>query len=223
MKFNLIITFSLLGGVSLTSLATKAAYAQTNIQQVAATTCAVMAGERKLDRQALQYLSILDDDLADANPVALALYREVIKQCPKSYLSFQQRKRASNPFPPGYLIKTNPTQLYNSNTNTQPDMAKYDQAILQHPNDVKTYFDRGNARFAQQDFQGAIADYTEIIRLQPNNPKGYANRGLTRKNLGDKQGALADLSVAMRLFKAQGDQSSYQKVQQLFGEAKQLP
>ncbi len=221
MKFTQIITFSLLGGVSITSLIAETAYAQINIQQVAARTCAVMAGERKLDRQALQYLSILDDDFGDANPVAIALYREVIKQCPKTYLNFQQRKRVSNPFPPGYLVKPNPTQLLNSNA--QSDMAKYDEAIRQHPDNTEVYFDRGNARLAQKDFQGAITDYTEIIRLEPNNPKVYANRGLARKNLGDKQGAIADLEVAMKLFKAQGEQSSYQKIIPWLREAKQLP
>lgn len=222
MKFrNQIVTFSLFGGLSITSLIAETAYAQINIPQVAARTCAVMAGKRKLDRQSLQYLSILDDDFADANPVAIALYREVVKQCPKTYLNFQQRKRVSNPFPPGYLVKPNPTPLLNSNP--QPDMAKYDEAIRQHPNNTKVYFDRGNARFAQKDFQGAIADYTEFLRLEPNNPKAYANRGLARTNLGDKKAAIADLEVAMKLFKAKGDQSSYQKILPLLREAKKLP
>ncbi|MCC5659049.1 tetratricopeptide repeat protein [Nostoc sp. XA010] len=223
MKFiNPIMMFSLLGGVSITSLiAAETAYAQINIQQMAATSCAVMSGERKLDRQSLQYLSILDYDFADANPVAIALFREVSKQCPKTYLNFQQRKRVSNPFPPGYLVKPNPTPLLNSNP--QPDMAKYDEAIRQHPDNAEVYFDRGNARLAQKDFQGAIADYTEVLRLEPNNPKVYANRGLARKNLGDKKGAIADLEVAMKLFKAKGDQSSYQKILPWLREAKKLP
>ncbi|MBW4448485.1 MAG: tetratricopeptide repeat protein [Spirirestis rafaelensis WJT71-NPBG6] len=221
MKFTQIITFSLLGELSISSFIAKTAYAQINIPQMATTTCAVMAGQRKLDRQALQYLSILDDDFADANPVAIALYREVIKQCPKTYLNFQQRKRVSNPFRPGYLVKPNPTPLLNSNP--QSDMAKYDEAIRQHPNNAEVYFDRGNARLAQKDFQGAIADYTEFLRLEPNNPKVYANRGLARKNLGDKKGAIADLEVAMKLFKAKGDQSSYQKILPWLREAKNLP
>jgi hypothetical protein len=85
-----------------------------NIQLAAATTCAVMSGQRKADRQSLQYLSLLDQDLADANPVALALYREVNKQCPKAYLKYQQSKRVNNPFPAGSLVKTTPSQLVNS-------------------------------------------------------------------------------------------------------------
>ena len=61
-------------------------------------TCAVMSGERKLDNQTLQLLLLLDEDLADPNPVSLALYRGVIHQCPKAYLAYEQRKRVNNPF-----------------------------------------------------------------------------------------------------------------------------
>lgn len=116
MKFvHKIITFSLISELSIVSLCAKATHAQTNIQQVAAKTCAVMAGQKKLDQQTLQYLQILDEDLADANPVAIALYREVLNQCPKAYVNFQQRKRVNNPFPPGSLINPNPASLVNPN------------------------------------------------------------------------------------------------------------
>ena len=85
-----------------------------------------MSGQRKADGQSLQYLLLLDEDLGDANPVALALYREVIKQCPKAYLNYQQRKRVNNPFPPGSLVKQTPTQLTKSGSSltkesTAPD------------------------------------------------------------------------------------------------------
>ena len=114
MKFTYkIITFSLISELSIISLYAKATQAQTNIQQVAAKTCAVMAGKRKLDQQTFQYLRILDEDLANANPVALALYRQVLNQCPKAYFNFQQRKRVNNPFPPGSLVNPNPTPLIN--------------------------------------------------------------------------------------------------------------
>jgi hypothetical protein len=107
--------------LSLFGLSPKSAQAQTNIAEAATKTCAVMSGERKLDRQTLQYLLLLDNDLADANPVALALYRQVIKQCPKAYLSYQQRKRASNPFPPGSLVKGEPSQLTKSPSTSHSD------------------------------------------------------------------------------------------------------
>jgi len=89
------------------------AQTQSNISQAAATTCSVMSGQRKADSQAFKYLLLLDEDLGDANPVALALHREVVKQCPKTYLDYEQRKRVSNPFPAGSLVKSTPTQLVN--------------------------------------------------------------------------------------------------------------
>ncbi len=211
---------SLIGGVSTVSFYAEAVQAQTNIQQITATTCAVMAGQKKPDRQSFQYLLLLDDNEAfgSANPVAIALYKGVLNQCPKAYLNFQHRKRVSNPFPPGSLVNPNPTQLYNpesssSQEHNRVDTTNDDEAVRLHPNDIKVYIQRGNARYERKDYQGAIADYTEMIRLEPKNPRGYANRGLARENLGDKQGAIADFQVALKLFKAQGDRSSYQKVQ----------
>jgi hypothetical protein len=89
------------------------AQTQNNIQQSAATACAVMSGQRKADGQALQLLLLMDEDVSEANPVAIALHREVVKQCPKAYLDYEQRKRVTNPFPPGSLVKQTPTQLVN--------------------------------------------------------------------------------------------------------------
>jgi hypothetical protein len=114
------------GGLGLVILCGNGAQAQINIPQAAATTCAVMSGQRKPDRQAIQYLLLLDEDVGEGNPVALAFCREVIKQCPKAYLNYQQHKKISNPFPPGSLVKSNPTQLSNpgsslTNQSTSPD------------------------------------------------------------------------------------------------------
>ncbi|MBV9717791.1 MAG: hypothetical protein JOZ77_00585 [Candidatus Eremiobacteraeota bacterium] len=89
------------------------AQAQTAADVAAAVdkTCAVMSGERKADSQTLQYLLLLDEDLADANPVAVALYRGVVHQCPKAYLSYEQRKRTSNPFANSGLVSGTQTAL----------------------------------------------------------------------------------------------------------------
>ncbi len=94
------------GGLIFASVLVQTVQAQSApIQEAAKKTCAVMAVERKADGQTLQYLTMLDQDLSDPNPMALALRREVNKQCPKAYLSYQQRRRASNPFPAGSLVK----------------------------------------------------------------------------------------------------------------------
>ncbi|MFZ0033221.1 MAG: hypothetical protein WAK84_15255 [Candidatus Cybelea sp.] len=81
-------------------------------------TCAVMSGERKLDSQTLQLLQLLDEDLADPNPVAIALYRGVIHQCPKAYLAYEQRKRVNNPFANSGLVKGTPAALISSGSSS---------------------------------------------------------------------------------------------------------
>lgn len=225
---HLMTTLSLIAGVSTVSLYAEAAQAQINIQQIATKTCAVMSGQKKPDRQSFQYLLLLDDNEAfgSGNPITLALFQTVLKKCPQAYLNFQHRKLVNNPFPPGYLVKPNQTLLYHpesgsSNSSTSSvDMSKYDEAVQLHPHDIKVYIQRGNARYQRKDYQGAISDYTQIISLEPKNPRGYANRGLARQNLGDQQGAIADWQVALKLFKAQGDQSSYQRVQAWLKEAR---
>lgn len=94
-------------------LVSPVAHAQTATDVAVAVdkTCAVMSGQRKPDSQTLQFLLLLDEDLADANPVAVALYRGVVHQCPKAYLAYEQRKRASNPFANSALVRGAPTQL----------------------------------------------------------------------------------------------------------------
>ncbi|HYM75748.1 MAG TPA: hypothetical protein VE377_07200 [Candidatus Dormibacteraeota bacterium] len=82
-----------------------------------------MAGKRTADKQTLQYLLLIDEDASEANPVAIALHREVVKQCPKAYLSYEQRKKVTNPFPPGSLVKQTPTQLTTSTPDSPPDYA----------------------------------------------------------------------------------------------------
>ena len=96
------------------------AQTQTNIQKSAATACAVMSGQQKPDGHALQLLLLMDEDVSEANPVAIALHREVLKQCPKAYQSYEQRKRVNNPFPAGSLVKDTPTQLVNNSAPEYP-------------------------------------------------------------------------------------------------------
>jgi hypothetical protein len=74
-----------------------------DIQKMGKKVCAVMGGRTQPDRQTLLIITqVLDEDLADLNPVSLALNRYVLKNCPKDYLAYQQRQRQSNPY------KTNP-------------------------------------------------------------------------------------------------------------------
>ncbi len=78
--------------------------------------CAVLSGQQKPDSRTLQYLLLMDEDMADANPVALGLFRGVVHQCPKAYLAYEQRKHTSNPFANSGLTKGTPTQLTNGSS-----------------------------------------------------------------------------------------------------------
>ena len=86
-----------------------------DISAAAAQACAVMSGQAKPNSRTLQYLLMLDEDMADANPVALALFHDVVHECPKAYLSYEQRLRSQNPFAAHPLVKQQ-TQLSTSGT-----------------------------------------------------------------------------------------------------------
>jgi hypothetical protein len=85
-----------------------------DISAAASKACAVMSGQAKADSRTLQYLLMLDEDMADANPVATALYHDVVQQCPKAYIGYEQRLRSQNPFANGGLVKQTPTSLTGS-------------------------------------------------------------------------------------------------------------
>ena len=63
----------------------------------------------------------------------------------------------------------------------------------------KEYYDSGNLKANQNDFEGAIEDYTKAIELNPDYDYFYTNRGVSKENLGDLKGACADWKEAARL------------------------
>jgi tetratricopeptide (TPR) repeat protein len=58
---------------------------------------------------------------------------------------------------------------------------------------------RGNVRKAKGDLDGALQDYMEAIRLKPDYADAFNNRGVARKAKGDLDGALQDFTEAIRL------------------------
>ncbi len=60
------------------------------------------------------------------------------------------------------------------------------------PTTAQDFFDRGNAKVAGFDTEGAIADYTKSLELKPDQSAVYRFRGLAKKELGDLQGAIKD-------------------------------
>jgi hypothetical protein len=118
----LVIECAIVAWLGLTIGGSPAGRAQTAADVSAAATkvCAVMSGQAKADSRTLQYLLLLDEDMADANPVATALYRDVLQQCPKAYIGYEQRLRSQNPFANSGLVKQTPTNLTGSGTSSSP-------------------------------------------------------------------------------------------------------
>ena len=75
----------------------------------------------------------------------------------------------------------------------------YGQAIRLNRDFAEAFNNRGFARHAKGDLEGALSDYNEAIRLKRNYAVGFLNRGITRKAKGDMEGALQDYNEAIRL------------------------
>ena len=67
-----------------------------------------------------------------------------------------------------------------------------------NPQSAAFYSDRANARYALEDYQGAIEDYSRAIAIDSSFAEDWYNCGRSRSLLGDLQGALADLNQALQ-------------------------
>jgi tetratricopeptide (TPR) repeat protein len=84
---------------------------------------------------------------------------------------------------------------------TDPDeqIHCYSEAIRLKPDYAESYHNRGVARKANNDLQGALADYDKAILHKPDLVVSYIGRGITRRANNDLQGALTDFNKAIRL------------------------
>jgi len=74
-----------------------------------------------------------------------------------------------------------------------------EEVIAEDPGVVDGQFTLGNARFAQQDFAGALEAFTATIELNPEYDLALSNLGLARRKLGDVEGARADFEALLAL------------------------
>jgi tetratricopeptide (TPR) repeat protein len=68
-----------------------------------------------------------------------------------------------------------------------------------NPQTSEDYSNRGFARQARNDLDGAILDYSQALELDPKNIQAYYRRGLARQAKGDWEGALADYTEVLFL------------------------
>ena len=81
-------------------------------------------------------------------------------------------------------------------------IADYDEAIRLAPNQAYSYQNRGAAKQALGDLDGALADINAAIRLNPALPSPLINRAVIRRAKGDIDRAIADATEAIRLARA---------------------
>jgi len=70
----------------------------------------------------------------------------------------------------------------------------YTQLLALDSESVTAYANRGFARYATGDSEGAIEDYEEALKRSPDLPPVLSNRGLAKTALGDLDGALKDFN-----------------------------
>lgn len=73
------------------------------------------------------------------------------------------------------------------------------QALKVDPGNAYAFNNRGAARAALRDREGAIADFGHALRVAPGFSDAWYNRGSLKKDAGDFDGAIADHTEAIRL------------------------
>ncbi len=66
-------------------------------------------------------------------------------------------------------------------------------------NNASFYYNRGNSKVDQQDFQGAIADFSKVIALDPTNGDAYYKRGYAKAIIKDYEGSIKDFDKLILL------------------------
>jgi len=74
------------------------------------------------------------------------------------------------------------------------------EAIALDETNDNAWSNRGFAKHALGDHQGAIDDCNEAIRLDPKNDAAWGNRGAAKGAQGDHQGAIDDCTKAIELY-----------------------
>ena len=69
----------------------------------------------------------------------------------------------------------------------------------QGANLAPAYSNRGKAKHAKGDLDGAIADFNRALELDPRHASVYYNRGIAKGRMGDLDGAITDFNHAIEL------------------------
>lgn len=86
----------------------------------------------------------------------------------------------------------------------QKDDSKAESVVIGPPIEM-AYLNRGIARQAAGEFDGAIADYNSALEALPRFAEAYYNRAIAFQSKGDSQAAIKDYSTALELSPRFGD------------------
>lgn len=83
-------------------------------------------------------------------------------------------------------------------------LSLWDHALSIDPSNTLAYNNRGTARAALNDRNGALEDFDRALQLDPEMAEALYNRGSLRTDLGDFKGAIRDETEAIRICAADG-------------------
>jgi tetratricopeptide (TPR) repeat protein len=102
-------------------------------------------------------------------------------------------------------LEPNDLTLRNQKANILSQSKKYIAAIGIYTDMIRTkpeayaYNNRGNAKSALGNKQGAIGDFDQALAINPKFADAYYNRGVIKSALGNKQGAIGDYDQALAI------------------------
>ena len=91
-----------------------------------------------------------------------------------------------------------PRELTESTMAYQDAIALFTEELRINPSNENAYYERGNAKYALNDYYGALQDMDNAIEINPH-PAFINNRSAVKSQLGDYKGAIEDASKAINL------------------------
>lgn len=104
---------------------------------------------------------------------------------------------ASSQKPPAQSGPTIDESKKNQPQSTEQRSADIDKEP--QPVDAEGFFARGNKRYVEGKFDGAISDYSEAVKLNPSHMSAWQNRCVAKIGKKDFAGAIEDCSRALTL------------------------